>query len=224
MCQDWLSTGPSHLDSTHRAGQYPSLRNTYWVNLSDERWLVFSKGWQGCSARFPKNKAWGKSRGAALPARFYFFSIETATILAKLNSLTYVNIWCYATSFHVVASSQECLISHHPSTALSHSLGGSGTVFAWCNAVLWVMQCCKELCSSAVYCMYVSVMCSSKQCCEGPDMPGMWGMWGGHCTSEQTAFLWPTLVLVQMGHMALVHSFYRRASSTCTCTGTVAVK
>ena len=39
------------------------------IQVKEEEWMRFSKGWQGCSEEFPKGEARGKSRGAALPAR-----------------------------------------------------------------------------------------------------------------------------------------------------------
>ena len=39
------------------------------IQVKEEGWTGCSKGWQGCSEGFPNGEAWGKSRGAALPAR-----------------------------------------------------------------------------------------------------------------------------------------------------------
>ena len=39
------------------------------IQVKEEGWTGFSKGWQRCSEGFPKGKVWGKSWGAALPAQ-----------------------------------------------------------------------------------------------------------------------------------------------------------
>ena len=39
------------------------------IQVKVEGWTVFSEDWQGCSEGFPKDKARGKSQGAALPAQ-----------------------------------------------------------------------------------------------------------------------------------------------------------
>ena len=47
-----------------------SLDYPYWVNPSKRGGMDgISEGWQGCYEGFPEDKAWGKSWGAALPAR-----------------------------------------------------------------------------------------------------------------------------------------------------------
>ena len=39
------------------------------IQVKEEGWTGFSKGWQGCSEGFPEGKAQGKSWGAALLAQ-----------------------------------------------------------------------------------------------------------------------------------------------------------
>ena len=36
------------------------------IQVEEEGWTGFSKGWQGCSEGFAEGEAWGKSRGAAV--------------------------------------------------------------------------------------------------------------------------------------------------------------
>ena len=38
------------------------------IQVKEEGWTQFSKGWQGCSEGFPEGEAQGKSQRAALPA------------------------------------------------------------------------------------------------------------------------------------------------------------
>ena len=38
------------------------------IQVKEEGWTGFSKGWQGSSEGFPEGEAQGKSQGAALPA------------------------------------------------------------------------------------------------------------------------------------------------------------
>ena len=48
------------------------VRLSLWnglIQVKEEGWTGFSKGWQGCSEGLPEGKAQAKSRGAALQAR-----------------------------------------------------------------------------------------------------------------------------------------------------------
>ena len=48
---------------------FPASDFTGLIQVKEEGWAGFSKGWQGFSEGFSEGKARGKSRGAALPAQ-----------------------------------------------------------------------------------------------------------------------------------------------------------
>ena len=73
------------------------------IQVKEEGWTGFFKGWQGCSEGFPEGEAWGKSLGIALPARgkpcpsqlFYLdlHSIKKKDILVIFQNFSNINVW-----------------------------------------------------------------------------------------------------------------------------------